>query len=102
MKKLPLSLLAGLAFCLADIPTAVSQDFNWIKQISGTGPDYLEDMVTDANGNIYATGFFGGGTIDLDPGPGVTSFGPANGTDIWLAKYTSTGENLNKREREMS
>jgi hypothetical protein len=47
-------------------------------------------MVTDASGNIYATGMFVG-TIDLDPGTGDTSFGPSVGTDIWVAKYTSTG-----------
>ena len=48
-------------------------------------------MVTDASGNIYVTGIFLSGTIDFDPGPGVSLAGPATGSDIWVAKYTSTG-----------
>lgn len=71
-------------------PSAFAQNLNWIKQISGSGTDLLRDMVTDASGNIYATGFFTG-TIDLDPGLGNATYGPAIGSDIWVAKYTSAG-----------
>lgn len=47
-------------------------------------------MATDAIGNVYVVGTYEG-TMDLDPGPGVTSVGPAYGSDIWFGKYSSNG-----------
>jgi len=48
-------------------------------------------MTTDASGNLYVVGAFTG-TIDFDPGTGITNAGPAVGSDIWFGKYTSTGD----------
>ena len=47
-------------------------------------------MTTDASGNLYVVGAFTG-TVDFDPGIGITSAGPAVGSDIWFGKYTSAG-----------
>jgi len=49
-------------------------------------------LTTDANGNVYLTGIFRG-TIDIDPGPSVTSLTSASGStyDIFLAKFSSAG-----------
>jgi hypothetical protein len=66
-----------------------AQSLNWMKQISGTGSDYLRAMTTDASGNIYVVGGFTG-TIDFDPGAGTVTR-TAIGSDIWLAKYSNTG-----------
>lgn len=50
------------------------------------------NLTTDANGNVYLTGIFRG-TIDIDPGPSVTSLTSASGAtyDIFLAKFSSAG-----------
>jgi hypothetical protein len=84
------TLLLTMGIYFSNSPFAFSQNFNWIKQISGTGVDYLTGMTTDTNGNIYVVGGFAG-TIDFDPGPGVSSAGPAYGSDIWFGKYSSSG-----------
>lgn len=90
MKNLLFVLFIGFVLYFSYSPLVFSQNLNWIKQISGSGTDYVNGMVTDANGNIYTTGTFSG-TIDLDPGPGDVPYGPSVGSDIWVAKYTSTG-----------
>jgi hypothetical protein len=68
-------------------PSAFSQNLNWVKQISGTGTDYIKSMVKDGSGNLYVCGSFTG---SIDFGNGI-SIGPSFGTDIWFGKYTSTG-----------
>lgn len=67
-----------------------SQGLNFIKQISGTGNDYIRASTNDGSGNIYVVGSFDG-VIDFDPGPGTSNSGSAVGTDIWFGKYTSSG-----------
>jgi len=61
-------------------------DRNWVKQFGGDGADVGQDIVTDAAGNSYVTGYFSGpvnfGTVIL------TSTGY---TDGFLAKFSSTG-----------
>jgi hypothetical protein len=83
MKKA--SLLTVLALLLA--VHAFSQTFQWARQITGNQREEILDMTTDANGNVYVVGFFTG-TITL--GQTYT----AQGTDIWLAKYNSSGNLL--------
>jgi hypothetical protein len=76
-----------MVFYFSKFPSAFSQNLNWVKQIPGTGSDYLKSMTSDANGNIYLVGAFTG-TIDFGSG---SSAGPAVGSDIWFGKYSSTG-----------
>lgn len=67
-----------------------NQNLLWVNQVGSTGSDYVYGIGSDASGNIYATGGFNG-TVDFDPGPGtvnLTSFGT---TDIYVAKYNSSG-----------
>jgi hypothetical protein len=47
-------------------------------------------ITEDAAGNVYVTGFFAN-SADFDPSPGIYSLKSNGGTDIYLAKYTSTG-----------
>ena len=54
----------------------------WTKQLGTSSGDYGNDVTTDSSGNIYVTGYTGGG---LD---GNTISG---GSDIFLVKYNSTG-----------
>lgn len=81
------SLLIAMVFYFSKSPSAFSQNLNWVKQISGSGSDYIRSMVKDTNGNLYVCGSFSG-TIDF--GNGV-SIGPAAGSDIWFGKYSSSG-----------
>ena len=61
-------------------------DKNWISQFGGDGADVGQDVITDASGNLYVTGYFSEpvnfGTVTL------TSVGY---TDGFLAKYSSAG-----------
>ena len=85
------ALLVATAIYFSNSHFAISQNFNWIKQISGNQHDYLKGMTTDANGNIYVVGHFEG-TLDFDPGPGTSSSGTSSASDIWFGKYSSTGD----------
>jgi hypothetical protein len=84
------SLLVAMLFYFSKFPAAFSQNLNWVKQIQGTGSDFLKSMTSDASGNIYTVGAFTE-TIDFDPDAGVVNGGPAHDRDIWFGKYSATG-----------
>jgi len=63
---------------------------NWVFTINGTGPDAVIAVATDGSGNIYSTGYFSG-TIDFDPGPGITNLTSRGSNDLYLAKHDSAG-----------
>lgn len=81
------SLLVVIVFYFSKSPSAFSQNLNWVRQIPGTGSNYLKSMTSDASGNIYVVGAFTG-TINFGSG---SSAGPAVGSDIWFGKFSSTG-----------
>jgi len=54
----------------------------WTKQLGTSSYDYASGVATDSSGNVYVTGYTGGG---LD---GNTSAGNA---DIFVVKYNSSG-----------
>lgn len=63
----------------------------WAKHIEGsTMPIYIQDMAVDGQGAVYLTGYFGG-TVDFDPGVGVSSLTATGPFDIFLAKFDATG-----------
>ena len=59
--------------------------------MKGSSFDVCEAITTDADGNVYATGYFST-TVDFDPGPGVFNLTSVNAEDIFLTKYDSTGK----------
>jgi hypothetical protein len=70
-----------------------SGNFLWVKQISGTLNNWVNDIALDASNNIYITGSFSG-TTDFDPGPGTDSLtaGTAiSSEDIFVAKLDASG-----------
>jgi gliding motility-associated-like protein len=61
----------------------------WINTAGGQGMDEVLDMANDANGNIYAVGYFTG-VCSLQTNPAIVL--TSNGADdIFIAKYSSSG-----------
>ena len=66
--------------------------------LTGTGTEVGYDVLTDASGNVYIAGLFTG-TVDFDPGPGVTKLTSTNSVgNIFVAKYDSAGDLLWARQ----
>ena len=76
--------------------------FLWGFGTGGPDNDNVYDLAIDSSGSVYITGYFKGANVDFDPSantaylsdnglaPGLVSFGG----DIFIAKYSSTGEFL--------
>ncbi len=63
----------------------------WAKKVGGTENDYATAVCVDASGNVYISGSFKG-TIDLDPGAGVTNVALSGAnTGAFILKLNSTG-----------
>ena len=58
-----------------------------------SGDDVGQAVATDAQGNVYMVGSFSG-AVDFDPGVGVYTLTSAGGTDVFVAKYSSSGSLL--------
>ncbi len=65
-------------------------DFVWVKQLGGTDLSEGDSVAADSAGNVYSTGYFYG-TIDLDPGAGVSNAAAAGFDDVFLSKLDSAG-----------
>jgi len=71
--------------------------FLWGFGIGGTNYDGTYNITVDAFSNVFVSGFFQGGGMDFDPGPGIAIIPFSGGTgltyegDGFLAKYSSTG-----------
>jgi hypothetical protein len=59
-------------------------------RIGGTGVDQVVDLAADPDGSVYVTGSFSG-SVDFDPGTGVTTLTSIGLADTFLAKYSATG-----------
>jgi hypothetical protein len=69
----------------ADVPFAF--------RLGSTGVDFAKDICADAQGNVIVTGYFSR-TVDFDPGSGVSNLNSGGATDIFLAKYDTSGRLL--------
>jgi len=67
--------------------------FDWAKQMGSTGTDYGESITVDASGNVYTIGFFEG-TVDFDPGAGVSDLISNGNFDIFIQKLNANGDFL--------
>ena len=71
--------------------------FVWAKSLPITTSTYYNDggygrkIAIDNDGNLLATGRYSG-TIDFDPGAGVTELTSSGAFDIYVVKFTNTGE----------
>jgi hypothetical protein len=68
--------------------------FVWAKRIGGTQFDTPTDLALDDVGNVYTVGTFRG-TVDFDPGPGVTLLtatpSPFTDNNAFVSKLNSAG-----------
>jgi len=62
----------------------------WTKKMGSTSNESILAIKTDLAGNQYVAGYFSG-TVDFDPGAGVTNLISAGSYDIFIAKYDSEG-----------
>lgn len=89
----------NVAFTSAGLDDAFVVKFNsdgshaWTRTIGSTGFDRTQAVATDAQGNVYATGFFQG-TVDLNTDAGVENF-TANQEDCFVIKLSSSGAFIN-------
>ena len=67
-----------------------SGNFLWAQAIGGTAAEQVQAIALDGSGNIYISGTFGG-TVDFDPGTGVTNLISNGPGDAFIAKYTAAG-----------
>ncbi len=65
-------------------------NFIWVKQMGGTGSDYVYKLALDATGNILLTGYFYE-TADFDPGAGNYNLTSAGNADIYICKLDNNG-----------
>lgn len=68
-------------------------DFLWVKRIGGSGFDSGTSISTDINDDIYITGYFEG-TVDFDPGTGISTLSSAGDFDIFIQKFGTNGNFL--------
>jgi uncharacterized repeat protein (TIGR01451 family) len=66
--------------------------FVWSRQIGGAGAERGQGIAVDGAGNVYVTGFFQGGPVDFDPGPGIAGrTGTGSGREIFVLKLDTGG-----------
>lgn len=84
MKNSPFFIL--LFFLLANTGL-IAQQAEWIRQVKSTGPDRVQDITIDNDGNIYVTGNYSNGA---NFGNGIV-LPSAGQQDFFVAKYSSNG-----------
>jgi hypothetical protein len=69
--------------------------FDWAFTLGAAGSDSVRDVTVDPAGNVGIVGTFSG-TVDFDPGPGVSNLTstPADSRNNYVAKYDAGGNLL--------
>ncbi|MCG2683351.1 MAG: GEVED domain-containing protein, partial [Planctomycetales bacterium] len=70
------------------VGSAAAYDF--AIRAGAAGDDVGQAVAADSAGNAYVAGTFRG-TVDFDPGVGVYNLTSAGGSDVFVAKYSSSG-----------
>lgn len=69
-----------------------SGNYLWANGTGGSGNDYCYGVGLNAAGsNVYITGNFNGGSVDFDPGPGISALSAPSFTAFYVASYSSSG-----------
>ncbi len=80
------------------ITITVKERTSWAATFGAdSGDDKAYRIALDGEGNIYTTGYFGSNynpTVDFDPGDGVLNCTSHGCEDVYISKFTSTGNFL--------
>ena len=66
----------------------------WAAQVASTGADQGNSICTDTSGNVYVTGSYSAALTIYGSVSGSVSLPFTGGTDVFIAKYSSTGSVL--------
>ncbi len=75
---------------LALTQITIAQNYKWAKAFSSSFENEGFSIVSDANGNVYTTGYFNG-TVDFDPNPTTYTLTSNGGKDVFISKLDSLG-----------
>jgi hypothetical protein len=82
-----------ISFCISTLYSVhlQAQTCQWAKNIGGSGgyPNGQE-IALDIYGNVYTTGYFSG-TVDFDPGAGLSNLTSFGDDDIFVSKLDASG-----------
>lgn len=67
-----------------------AQNLHWLSAGGGTSNDYAKSVAVSPNGNVLVTGTFAG-TVDFDPGPGVSNATEQGQYDAFVVCYSPSG-----------
>lgn len=67
-----------------------SGNFIWAKKMGGANNEMGNSISTDASGNVFTTGFFGG-SGDFDPGVATFSLTSVGAGDAFISKLDASG-----------
>ncbi len=81
-------LLFGYSQTFAQVP-----NLEWANSNGSTSVDVAETVITDDLGNVYITGYYNG-TVDFDPGVGVSNLSSLGSYDIYVQKLDPLGNLL--------
>ncbi len=85
-------LFSLIAVLLPQYIFAQGYNFEWAKQLGGSGNDVSNGLAIDKNGNCYTIGYFCCGAADFDPGPNIYNLTTnGNNTDIFIQKSDKYG-----------
>ena len=65
-------------------------DFVWAKSFGGYNHDKGKSIALDMEGNVYGTGVYYG-TVDFDPGTGISEITAVDDREIYIQKLDSLG-----------
>ncbi|PCJ66691.1 MAG: hypothetical protein COA58_04320 [Bacteroidetes bacterium] len=84
------SLTILIALLTSHALLAQNVQYEWTKKFGGSGNEQVNSIATDATGNVYTTGRFGG-TADFDPGAGIYNLSASGLSDIFVSKLDASG-----------
>ena len=88
MRLKPIALLFGFALLSVSIGYSQAPSFEWVVSAATFSGGY--GVAHDDLGNVYVTGRFTG-TVDFDPGAGVSNLTSAGGLDTYITKVDVAG-----------
>ena len=89
MKK-KLLFIIGVALFLGSTSYSQNAEFDWAVAAGGTAAEQTYSMSIDDSGNVLTIGTFGG-TVDFDPGAGVSNLTSSGSTDFYIQKLDASG-----------